>query len=60
MLLGGTALYAFATSAFGYRSGDFPHAERLADTCLALPFAGTMTEAAVDRVCATLRASLRG
>ena len=22
MLLGGTALYAFATSAFGYRSGD--------------------------------------
>ena len=40
---------------FGYRPGDFPHAERLSETSLALPFSGVMTEKAVDRVCAALR-----
>ena len=39
---------------FGYAAGDFPNAEHLGDTCLALPFSSTMTECAVDRVCSVL------
>jgi dTDP-4-amino-4,6-dideoxygalactose transaminase len=53
-------LHPYFTSRFGYQPGDFPNAERLADTCLALPFASTMTEPTVDRVCAALRASMLG
>ena len=44
---------------FGYRRGDFPNAERLSDTGLALPFSSLMTEGAVDRVCAALRRAMR-
>ena len=36
---------------FGYRRGDFPVAELLGDTCLALPFSATMTEDDVSYVC---------
>jgi dTDP-4-amino-4,6-dideoxygalactose transaminase len=44
-------LQPFYVSQFGYRRGDFPVTEALGDSCLALPFSGTLTEAQVDRVC---------
>jgi perosamine synthetase len=44
----------FYARQFGYEPGDFPVAEALGRSCLALPFSGTMTEAQVDRVCAAL------
>ena len=43
---------------FGYVAGDFPNAEHLSDTCLALPFSSTMTESTVDCVCGVLREAL--
>ncbi len=39
---------------FGFRPGAFPISEAAGETCLALPFYGTMTEAAVDAVCGAL------
>ncbi|MEA2461333.1 MAG: perosamine synthetase [Actinomycetota bacterium] len=35
---------------FGYRPGDYPVAERLGATCVALPFSGVMTEEQVEVV----------
>jgi dTDP-4-amino-4,6-dideoxygalactose transaminase len=40
---------------FGYARGDFPVTEALGDSCLALPFSGTLSEPQVDRVCTVLR-----
>jgi dTDP-4-amino-4,6-dideoxygalactose transaminase len=51
-------LQSFYVSRFGYMRGDFPHAEALAETCLALPFSGAMTERQVDRVCAALASAI--
>jgi dTDP-4-amino-4,6-dideoxygalactose transaminase len=39
---------------FGYKEGDFPVAERLSASCLALPFSGVMTEPQVDVVVSDL------
>jgi dTDP-4-amino-4,6-dideoxygalactose transaminase len=39
---------------FGYRPGAFPICEAAGETCLALPFYGTMRETAVDTVCGAL------
>lgn len=39
---------------FGYRGGEFPIAEQLARSTLALPFHSRMGEAEVDQVCQTL------
>src|SRR5262249_31133312 len=39
---------------FGFRPGDFPVAEQAGNTCLALPFFGTMREEQVDLVCGEL------
>jgi len=44
-------LQPFYVEQFGYRRGDFPVAELLGDTCLALPFSATMTEDDVSYVC---------
>jgi dTDP-4-amino-4,6-dideoxygalactose transaminase len=44
-------LQPFYVERFGYRRGDFPVAEMLGDTCLALPFSSRMTEAEVEYVC---------
>jgi perosamine synthetase len=51
-------LQPFYRERFGYRRGDFPVTERLADVSLALPFSGVMTEEQVDRICAALRRAL--
>jgi dTDP-4-amino-4,6-dideoxygalactose transaminase len=49
-------LQPFYAARFGFRRGDFPAAEALGDSCLALPFGPTMVEADVDRVCRALAA----
>jgi dTDP-4-amino-4,6-dideoxygalactose transaminase len=43
---------------FGFRQGQFPVAERVAERSLALPFFTSMTEAQVDRVCTALGEAL--
>lgn len=48
-------LQPFYRADFGFRPGAFPVSEAAGDTCLALPFFGTMTESAVDTVCGALR-----
>jgi dTDP-4-amino-4,6-dideoxygalactose transaminase len=52
-------LQPFYVERFGYQRGDFPVAEALGDTSLALPFSSVMTESQVDCVCAELAAVLR-
>ena len=47
-------LQPFYRADFGFRPGAFPIAEAAGDTCLALPFYGTMPESAVDTVCGAL------
>ena len=51
-------LQPFYVEKFGYRRGDFPVAEDLGDTSLALPFSSVMTEDQVDCVCDALTAVL--
>lgn len=48
-------LQPFYQREFGYRAGDFPIAERVARTTLALPFSSVMTESMVEFVCERLR-----
>jgi dTDP-4-amino-4,6-dideoxygalactose transaminase len=43
---------------FGFREGQFPVAERVAERSLALPFFTSMTESQVDRVCTALGEAL--
>jgi perosamine synthetase len=43
---------------FGFKGGEFPIAERVADRSLALPFFTSMTEGQVDRVCTALGEAL--
>jgi perosamine synthetase len=47
-------LQSFYRERFGYRGGEFPMAEQLARSTLALPFHGRMGEAEVDQVCRAL------
>jgi perosamine synthetase len=42
----------------GFRGGEFPIAERVAERSLALPFFPSMTESQVDRVCTSLAEAL--
>jgi len=42
-------------ASLGYKAGDFPQAEKLADECLALPFFPEMTEGQVTTVCEVVR-----
>ncbi|HYR95793.1 MAG TPA: DegT/DnrJ/EryC1/StrS family aminotransferase [Candidatus Binatus sp.] len=53
-------LQPFYRAEFGFRPGDFPAAEAAGQTCLALPFSGTMREAQVDTVCGALDEVLAG
>jgi perosamine synthetase len=43
---------------FGFKQGDFPIAERVAERSLALPFFTSMTESQVDRACTALGEAL--
>jgi perosamine synthetase len=43
---------------FGFKGGEFPIAERVAERSLALPFFTSMTEGQVDRVCTALGEAL--
>jgi perosamine synthetase len=43
---------------FGFKGGEFPVAERISESSLALPFFTSMTEAQVDRVCTALAEAL--
>ncbi len=49
-------LQPFYARQFGYTRGDFPVTEALGESCLALPFSGTLTEEQVHRVCLGLAA----
>jgi perosamine synthetase len=53
-------LQPFYAKRFGFRRGDFPVAEALGDSSMALPFSGTMTEEDVDRVCRELIRQVEG
>lgn len=52
-------LQPFYQERFGFRRGMFPISEAAGDTCLALPFFGTMREGQVDYVCNTLADCMR-
>lgn len=39
---------------FGYRAGDFPHAESSAKRALGLPMFADLSEAAIDHICRTI------
>lgn len=52
-------LQPFYREKFGYKEGDFPVAEKISRSSLALPFYGNMQEAEVDLVCETLRNVLK-
>ena len=51
-------LQPFNRKRFGYREGDYPVAEAVARSTLALPFSGVMTEQQVTCVCEALRKTL--
>jgi perosamine synthetase len=51
-------LQSFYRERFGYRHGDYPVTERLAEQSLALPFSSVMTEDEVDTVSFALRKAL--
>jgi dTDP-4-amino-4,6-dideoxygalactose transaminase len=53
-------LQPFYVEKFGFRRGDFPVAERLGDTSLALPFSGVMSEDQVNAVCEVLIRAFTG
>jgi perosamine synthetase len=53
-------LQPFYRTTFGYRESDFPVTERVAASCLALPFSSRMTDDEVDYVCERLVASVAG
>jgi dTDP-4-amino-4,6-dideoxygalactose transaminase len=48
-----------AYAGLGYAPGDFPAAERFADTTLSLPMYPELTNAKIDEVCAVLREASR-
>jgi perosamine synthetase len=52
-------LQPFYQDQLGYREGDFPIAESIADRTLALPFFNNMTEKQVEVVCETLKVMLQ-
>jgi dTDP-4-amino-4,6-dideoxygalactose transaminase len=51
-------LQPFYRADYGFRPGQFPITEAAGETCLALPFFGTMSEDAVDTVCGALGEAL--
>lgn len=52
-------LQPFYVKKFGYKRGDFPNTEHVADRTIALPFFTGMIEEQVDRVCAVFKRILK-
>lgn len=52
-------LQSFYREKFGYREGNFPVAEKISRSSLALPFHGNMQESEVDLVCEALQDILK-
>ena len=52
-------LQPFYRKRFGYREGDFPIAESISKSCLALPFYGDLDEGKIDFICESLREIIR-
>jgi dTDP-4-amino-4,6-dideoxygalactose transaminase len=48
-------LHAFYRERFGFTRGQFPHAERIADRVLSLPFSPALTDEQVERAAAAVR-----
>jgi dTDP-4-amino-4,6-dideoxygalactose transaminase len=53
-------LHTYYRERFGFRAGQFPEAERVADQVLSLPFSPALTDEQVDGVIAALRQVFRG
>jgi dTDP-4-amino-4,6-dideoxygalactose transaminase len=51
-------LHSYYTSRFGYRHGQFPHAERIASRVLSLPFSPALTDAQIDAAIAAVRGAV--
>jgi len=51
-------LQPYISERFGYRVGDFPVCERVADRTIALPFYGNLAEEQVESICELLVATL--
>jgi dTDP-4-amino-4,6-dideoxygalactose transaminase len=52
-------LFTFYRETYGYKAGDFPHAERIGNAICSLPLFPTMTVAEQDRVVAAMRDVLK-
>ncbi|MCH9023508.1 MAG: DegT/DnrJ/EryC1/StrS family aminotransferase, partial [Planctomycetes bacterium] len=48
-------LQPFMVERFGYKTGDFPITEKVAQRTIALPFYNNLTEPQIDTVCTTLK-----
>ena len=48
-------LHRFYAERYGFRRGQFPHAERIADTVLSLPLSPALNDEQIDRVIAAVR-----
>ena len=48
-------LHRFYAERYGFRRGQFPHAERIADTVLSLPLSAALTDEQIDRVIVAVR-----
>jgi dTDP-4-amino-4,6-dideoxygalactose transaminase len=51
-------LHSYYASRFGYRRGQFPHAERIAARVLSLPFSQALTDPQIDAALAAVRAAV--
>jgi perosamine synthetase len=52
-------LHSFYAERYGFRRGQFPHAERIADRVLSLPLSPAHTDEQVDAVIGAVRRALR-
>lgn len=55
-----THLFTYYRETYGYKEGDFPHAESFAERAMTLPIFPTMTDAEQDNVIEALKALLKG
>ena len=52
-------LHRYYVERFGFSRGQFPHAERIADTVLSLPFSSALTDHQVELVIGAVRGAFR-